>query len=466
MANRKRSNISPVPGRFQRLFRDSGFLLFTIIAIYLVVCLIVYWSKPHISVYEVMQGSISEDYTYTGVILRTEEVINADRSGYMTYYAREGSKIGAKTTVCAIDETGQLKEMMEQATVEQNLLSAEDILGFKDEVQAFQTGYDSLEFDQVYDFKDNLQSMVMEATHMKLLNTAAATVDTSALVNIYKAAKDGIVSYSIDGMENLTPEVITKSTLDQKAYTKKDMKQQSLVNVSEPMYKIITEDPWSVIIETDKELAQHLVEEEYIEVTFLKDNTSAWGQVTSWESDGTTFVQLSFTNSMVRYAAERFLDIRFELDHYEGLKIPVSAIAEEDYYEIPVEYLTQGGNSKSWGVNLESYDETGTQSITFVSLYSGELEIGTEYIYVSKDTFNAGSNIVKTNSNERYTIGKTGKVEGVYNINKGYTVFCQVKVLCKNSEYYIVDAIRSSGLSQYDRIVLNADTVENNKTLY
>lgn len=468
MANRRNNKITHVPGRFQRVFQDYGILLFTIIAIYMLVCLVIYWSKPHISIYEVKHGSIAKDYSYTGVILRTEEIINADRSGYMTYYAREGQKVGAKTTICAIDETGQMTELLEQATAEQNLLTAEDILTFKSEVQAYQTSYDNQNFSEVYDFKRILESKVMESVHLKLLNTATQSVDTSALVNIYKSASDGVLSYNIDGMENLTLESITPENLDSSKYQSTDLKQQTLVNPSEPMYKLITEDDWSVVVEMDKELAKTLVEEEYIEITFLKDNKTAWGQVTAMEHGDSTFVQFTFTNSMVRYAAERYLDIRFHLNDDEGLKIPVSAIAEEDYYEIPVDYLTKGGNQNqvTWGVNLESYGEDGSFTNKYLTLVTGELDKDAEFIYVSPEIVKAGDQITMENSSERYTIGKTGKVEGVYNINKGYTVFYQIEVLCKNSEYYIVDATKSSGLSQYDRIVLNADTVENDKTLY
>ncbi len=468
MANRRNKKIAPVPGRFQRHFHDYGILLFSIIAIYMIVCLVMYWSKPQISVYEVKHGSIAKDYSYTGVILRTEQIINADRSGYMTYYAREGQKVGAKTTICAIDETGQMTEMIEQATAEQNLLTAEDILEFKSEVQSYQTSYDRLQFDEVYDFKSVLESKVMESVHLKLLSAATQSVDTASLVNIYKSATDGVLSYCIDGMENLTLESITTETFNKEHYEVTDLKQQTLVNPEEPMYKLITDDDWSIVIEADKELADILLEEQFIEITFLKDNKSAWGQVAAWDSGDTTFVQFSFTNSMVRYANERYLDIRFNLNNEEGLKIPVSAIAEEDYYEVPVSYLTQGGNQNqvTWGVNLESYGEDGSVTRKFVTLFTGELKDDVQYIYVSPETLKSGDQIIKEDSTERYTIGKTGKVEGVYNINKGYTVFYQVDVLCKNSEYYIVDSNRSSGLSQYDRIVLNADTVENNKTLY
>lgn len=464
MAKQQKSKISKFPNRLQRIFQDSGILLFTIIAIYMIVCLVLYWSEPHISVYEVKHGSISKDYSYTGLILRTEQLVPADRSGYVTYYAREGEKVGAKTTVCAVDETGQLTQMIEEATADNALLTAEDILTFKDEVQAYQSAYDKMNFKHVYNFKQTLESSMLELVHLKLLDTAVQSIDDSSLVNIYKPARDGVLSYCVDGMENLSVEAINKETLNRKDYKYTDLKKQTILNPSEPMYKLITEEDWSIVIELDSEIAKILMDKKFIEVTFLKDNKKAWGEVNSWNADGTTFVQFSFTNSMVRYANERYLDIRFNLDDVDGLKIPVSAVVDESFYIIPADYITKGGDADLDGVFLETHESDGSisqkfQAITIVK----DLE---DFVYVSTKEFHSGDTIIKPESAERYDIGRTETLKGVYNIDKGYAVFYPITIICENAEYYIVDATQSSGLSQYDRIVLDAKTAEENKLLY
>ncbi len=463
MAQKRQKKIVKFPNRLQRIFQDSGLILFTIIAVYMIICLVQYWSKPHISIYEVKHGSISKDYSYNGLILRTEQLIPADRSGYVTYYAREGEKVGSKTTVCAVDETGQLTQMIEEATADHALLTADDILTFKEDVQAYQSAYDKMDFKKLYSFKQNLESSMMELVHLKLLDTAAQSVGESSLVNIYKSAYDGVLSYSVDGMENLTLESITKDTLNQDRYKSTDLKKQSIVNPSEPMYKLITEEDWSVVIELDKALADLLTEEEYVEITFLKDNQTAWGQVSSWDADGTTFVMFSFTNSMVRYASERYLDIRFQLDDVDGLKVPVSAVLEESFYTIPAEYITKGGNNDQDGVIIETHETDGSVSQKFQVL--NPVKTKDELVYVSMDDFHSGDTLIKPESTERYDIGKTADLKGVYNMDKGYAVFCPVTIICENSEYYIIDGSKSTGLSQYDRIVLEAKTAKENKLL-
>ena len=458
----KQNKVSRFPNKLQRILQDSGIVLFSIIAVYMVVCLVMYLTKTHVSVYEVKHGSISKDYTYTGLALRTEQLVMADRSGYITYYAREGQKVGAKTTVCSVDESGQLAQLMEQADEDNTLLTTEDIMGFKEMVHAYQTSYDDLNYNELYSFKQNLEGQMLETVHLKLLDTAAQSMEASALMNIYKAASDGILSYHVDGLENLTLETITTDILDAGQHSAEDLKQQSLINTQDTMYKLITEDDWSVIVSMDSRLADTLVEEGYIEVTFLKDNKTAWAQVNSWQSGEDTFVQFSFTNSMVRYASERYLKIRFNMDDHEGLKVPLSAVADKDFYVVPVQYITKGGAGDDDGVYIEKHETDGSVSQQFQVLNAYRKT--DTLAYVSMDEYHSGDVLLMPESGERYTIAKTERLQGVYNINKGYAVFSPVTILCSNKEYCILDSAESS-LSQYDRIVLDAKTAESDGTI-
>ena len=67
--------------------------------------------------------------------------------------------------------------------------------------------------------------------------------------------------------------------------------------------------------------------------------------------------------------------------------------------------------------------------------------------------------IVLENSNERYKIGDTAALKGVFCTNKGYADFRKIAVLEENDEYCIVAAGTSYGLSQYDYIVRNGKNV-------
>ena len=80
--------------------------------------------------------------------------------------------------------------------------------------------------------------------------------------------------------------------------------------------------------------------------------------------------------------------------------------------------------------------------------------------------FTAGDYVVKPDTQERYQIGPSDSLQGVYNINKGYTIFKLIEILNSNDEYYTIRKSMSYGLSVYDHIVLDAGTVYEGQLIY
>lgn len=78
----------------------------------------------------------------------------------------------------------------------------------------------------------------------------------------------------------------------------------------------------------------------------------------------------------------------------------------------------------------------------------------------------AGDNLLRTDSNEKYTVSKSGTLVGVYNINKGYADFKQIQILNQNEEYSIIQSNTNYGLIAYDHIVLDAESVNEDEFIY
>ena len=74
---------------------NIGTIMFGILFIYMAFSAILYFTTTHIESYQVTSGPLSRNETYTGLAIREESLCKADSSGYITYYAREGSKINA-----------------------------------------------------------------------------------------------------------------------------------------------------------------------------------------------------------------------------------------------------------------------------------------------------------------------------------------------------------------------------------
>lgn len=75
--------------------------------------------------------------------------------------------------------------------------------------------------------------------------------------------------------------------------------------------------------------------------------------------------------------------------------------------------------------------------------------------YIDDESVQAGDVVIMSDSALTYTIGQdVASLTGVYNINKGYAVFKQIRVLSQNESYAIVEMGQPYGISLYDHIAL------------
>ena len=283
-------------------------------------------------------------------------------------------------------------------------------------------------------------------------------------VSVYSAADDGVVIYSVDGMDGLTIETATVSHLDKSNYKKIEFANNSRIQSGDSIYKIITDDEWTLMVELNEETANLLREKQDVKVHFTKDDQTLWASFTMKTIDGRYVAYLTFQNSMVRYASERYLDIELILEDETGLKIPKTAETEKEFYVVPKAYITQGGNSSDSGVLLQTVDGDGDSITAFqtVNIYYEDEEV----VYLDPNEFEKYNTILKPESNETYHLSEKRTLKGVYCINKGYAVFKQIHILCESDTYYIVEEGNSYGLSNYDHIALDSTNIKENDVVF
>ncbi|MBD5547484.1 MAG: hypothetical protein HDQ97_08805 [Lachnospiraceae bacterium] len=441
-------------------------VIFAVIFVYIIICVFMYFTQKHIEAHQVTMGSLSSNNIYKGIALREEEIVTAQKTGYVNYYAREGERVGVGNLVYTLDESGQLADYMNSENSD-NTLTARDLNELKTEILGFKNNFDKEYFSSVYDFKYSVKGTVLKLANANILENIDKinASGMSELISFCRAPSTGIIIYSVDGYEDLTLEQFTSDLYDIKNYEKTQLIENDLVEVGQPVYKISKKEDWSIVIQVDRKKADELLDAEYVKVKFLKNQDISWGEVSSYtNAEGDIFVELTFTNSMVTFCTDRFIDIELILEEDTGLKIPNSAIVQKEFFIIPKEYVIQGGNSSDYGVMLETYAEDGTATTEFIAttIYG---ETDTEY-YIDDMVLRIGNYIIKPESTEKYAISKRGSLTGVYNINKGYADFKQINLLDQNDEYSIVKSNTQYGLNVYDYIVLDATAVEDNEFIY
>jgi hypothetical protein len=441
-------------------------IIFFIVFIYIVINIILYFSKEHIAIYEVVEKTIADDNTCQGIVLRKEQVVSSKDAGYVNYYIKDGEKVGKNTIVYTLDESGSIAESLSDSTSPIELTS-KDISAIRNEIQAFNMNYTTSNYSEVYNLKYDLENSIFDLTNYHLIqnvDSLANSKESGTVFDVAKSEQSGIVSYYVDGMENLTADDITLDTFQTDSYNKIQLRTNNLIEKDTPIYKMVTSEDWAVVLNITKEQYDKIQEKNSLKVIFLKDNLTISAPVKVYQKGDGYFALLTLDSYMVRYVDDRFIDVEININSASGLKIPVSAITTKEFFKVPLDYFTTGGDSNAKCIKKETYSENGEKKYNFIptEIYYQDEEFG----YIDKNVVSAGDSIRNADTNETYQITETDKLEGVYNVNKGYCVFRRIEKVYENQEYCIVKKDTDYGLSVYDHIVLDAKTAVEQKIIY
>lgn len=478
------------PGILARLRKVAGLnigtIMFGILFIYMSFSAILYFTTTHIESYQVTSGPLSRNETYTGLAIREETVCTAPSSGYITYYAREGSKINASGAVYGLSST---KKSTSTAS-----LATEELLKIRNDMMSFSKGFNSSKFNNTYSFKYELKGNILQYAESENSSSAPLTSgeydesddssgkDNITNSNVYaenesicQSQSDGIILYSTDNYEGKTIDTVTAEDFDQNSYHETDLKTSDSVQSGDDVYTIITDERWSLLIPLSDKQAEKLKDRSTIRVKFLKDDMTQNGDFSIITIDGGKYGQIDFNKGLIRYASDRFLDIELVTNTVVGLKIPLSSIVTKDFYVVPSRMATTQNNATGFMLASGNKDSGTFKS---VSIYASVEDTSVSKLatdgsedqpmiyYIDKSSFKEGDALIDPDTGEKYIIGETDTLEGVYCINKGYAVFRRIEILDQNEEYAIVSKNTSYGLARYDHIVRNADKVKEEDILY
>ncbi len=449
---------------------NIGTIIFGIIFIYLLFTILAYVTARHITEYEVRPGSILRDTAYTGIIIRQEKVVASDAAGYINYFAAEGSKVGGKSDVYCIsrrelqfdDESGAASGTDDGEETAKDISSSEQA-SVLSAVQTFSENFQEETFDDVYTLKKSIENVVSTTSAQVRKDQLSAMLKSGQSgIAAYPASEDGILLYSTDGYEDLKPEDVTQEIMSRHNYQRKDLTANAKVSAGDPVYKLVTGEEWSVVIELSANMSQELKDKDNVKVRFLKDNQTTWASLSISQRDGAYWGVLTFDHSMIRYVQERFLDIELILEDETGLKIPKTSVVKKDFYLLPEDYLIQNTETGENGIMVQGSGSD--MMFRTADVYYRNNDTG--MIYLDPASFEKGTAAVNPESSETYPLQEKESLPGVYNINKGFAVFRQVKILCESDEYYIVESGNEYGLSNYDHIALVGKNVREDDVVF
>ena len=449
----------------QRRSINIGVIIFIIIFIYIVANVYMYFTKQHLSVYEVQAGTTADDTVAQGVIIRDEELIYTDTAGYISYYQKEGERVSKKSTLYSIDESKQVYELMtNNSTLE---LKSSDLEVIQKDVMKFLKEYSDSNFSDVTDFKYDIENTVTEVMFDRTMDNIQELLSENGIVANFEVvtAKDsGIVTYHCDNYESLKPKDVTAETFSQEDYKKTQLRSSDLIAENQPVCKIVKSEDWNIVLLLSDNQYEQLKERTKVRVTILEDGFNAVVPVETYQSGDQYFAKLYFDKYMSNYLDDRFLEVELHLNSAEGLKIPKTAVTEKSFYVVPRDMFSYGGDSTNLGLTTITYDTNGEITANFV-----ETKIYYEddnYAYISSELFEYGTKVQSTETQDVIQLTTTSALQGVYNVNNGYFIFEKVDIIYENEDYYIVKANVENSISVYDQIALDASLVIEDAILY
>ena len=387
--------------RYKRRPRAVAFI-FALVLIYIICFVVLYISKSKVQTYEVNTGSLTNNAVYTAIALRSESVYYSPYSGNINYYQRENTRVKKGDTVYSVDETGRVSDILAGYNkVGENSLSKQNLADIKSTLNNYKNDYDGSDFSYIYDLKSDLNAAVLQSINENIMNNIDSIIESTGSRDLFRtipAETNGIVAYSVDGYESKEPETITSSDFNKDNYNKSNLKAESIMVTGNPAYKMVTSENWYLMIKLNQDDIRKygLQSKKTIDIKVKKDNMTFTCGFSIIEKGDGIYGRLSLDSYMIRYASERFLDIELVTTGKSGMKIPVSSVTENDFYEIPKSYMTKGGNSNNYGFIVEKYDENGNIVPSFAE--ADIYKTTDEYVYVNKESFESGQVIVMPDS--------------------------------------------------------------------
>ena len=428
-----------------------GILICLFILAYLIYQLLTYYTGSSISLYQVSTGSAESGFSsqYTALILRDETVVYASESGYVNFFAGDCSPVAVGDETCVIDSSGSLYEELTASALQVAVLNENELSDIKDTIYEFDITFDTDSYYDVYTFKYKLESQLFDTIYSSVFDSSYA--DLSGY-EIQTCAFAGIMLHSTDGFEDISADEMEAAYFRQENYEKNIITSNEYVDSGDAVYKVVTSEEWNLVIQIDDPDVFEDIDS--LEIQFLKDSVTASCDFYMYTTGGYTYGVLTLDKYMYRYVSDRYISISILNDAEEGLMIPKTSLASEQFYAIPADFLTTGGNSSSKGFLVQS-EENGSSSVTFIV---PEIITSTdEYVYVSSEFVEAGDILVQADTNETFTVRIKENIDGVYVSENGSYSFTAVTVIGENGDYYIVE--KGGSLNLYDNIVYNAESV-------
>jgi len=379
-----------------------------VLVIYLLFQFIQLLRKPTNSMI-VRNGRLTNYEEVVGYVIREENIIDSsDFVGKRQMVATDASRVAKNSTIVSYisDEEDKIENKISELDVEiQNIMETQqavysaDVKNIENEIQT--------ELYQILNVKNNIYDIIqikkditkklekkasivgeLSPTGSKLNSLIDERMDYEKKLNDskkdLKAEKAGLISYRVDGYENiLTPNSFSQLTIKDLENIKIGTNQP--IPINDDKIKLVNNFYTYIAIPTKSEESKKLKLNDTVKISFNGDFSNYEKAVVEYilEEDDKRLIILKTTSNVEMLTQYRKVSFDIVWWNYEGLKVPNNAIYEKDivneltgevYATLKAVKLEEAGYQKEVWVKIEKY----VDEFSIIENYEDEelLELG------------------------------------------------------------------------------------------
>lgn len=459
------------------------FLLFAYI-----VFLIINSSMSEKRTYSVAEpGTILQEDQFTGLIFRNEQIIKSEQAGVLNYFVPEGEKVKINSYICAIDQDGELEKMLTESINEQKSkitgsseISEQSLTYLKTQIRNYTLNSGENAFAHLYSAKITIDKAVQDISNTVVVSDPVAFDSAIRSLNMYEnqlmsngsfyqAPISGVISYAIDGLEDINLTTFKTSDLTRESKPL-DRSVKKSAEIEDPIYKIVDNDIWYIAAKITDQCLKHLENKSYVTLFFIDKNISIDVQIEKTiKEEDKVYAIFKINRQMNDFLIERHTNFKIVYNKYAGIKIPNSAVEKLGLYAVPdsaVEF-----EKTNYQVQKKIFEKDKVADFTLkpiqVKVYfkkdgltyigpinaATDLSPGEEVVYYEEGNADAANMSFSKLDNPAI-------VEGIYVINKGYADFKIIETIYQEADYRIINAMSEYGVRIFDKIATDGASVK------
>ena len=370
--------------KIKKLFRPSiGKLLCILTLAYFVFTFYSYSTKTTVSYYEVEEGSLVKEHNYSGLILRNEQIVNAEANGYIYFFVADGRKAAKGSPVYSIDEGGRLMDYINNHSDKLAQLNSSKIADIRAEILNYSRSFSPDNFRALYNIKNTLDAHITEYASMNIFSSLQEELRASGIdYKQFNSDSTGIVCTYTDGFETVTDDEINGELFNSETYVKQTVKAGDLITSGSPAYKLITDEAWKIVFPLDENDVAEFNDGDTVKLSFSDKGFTVKCKIRLLTgTDGKRYGVIDLDSYVIQFTSDRFVNFEIVTNDVSGLKIPDKAVTTKDFYVIPASYVITDDKGNK-GFNKAVISDSGTAAqFVMPDIYS----IDDDYAYIDCD---------------------------------------------------------------------------------